>query len=139
MPGDDERYTYQGSGTHHVHVKAYDNIAQSMTVDVNGTDYTWDIASGHLLSTTGVGTTEYQWTWTPTAFSFPPQGAAPVVLTGFDNLTPTMTVSVDGDTFTWNSNGYMERQNERWTKTSSFQFFPRHVDYWHAVNRFQAL
>ena len=65
-PSANMHWTYAGSGTDHVYLQAgYDNIAQTMTVQVNGVMYNWN-AAGYLLATDTSG-----WKWTPFSFSFP--------------------------------------------------------------------
>ena len=71
VAGDNRRYTYvrQSGATIQVHVEAFDNAAQTMTVDIDGIDYEWN--SGQLVSTAPVGATGHGWTWTPSSLTFP--------------------------------------------------------------------
>ena len=67
-PADRKHWTFAdaGSGTDHVYLQAgYDNVAQTMAVEVNGVMYNWN-AAGYLLATDVSGRK-----WTPTSFTFP--------------------------------------------------------------------
>ena len=70
VAGDNMKWTYQGSGTHHVEIKDHNNAVPSMTVEVNGVLYDWVPANEHLLAQTGQGSDGWTWTKTTTRFSY---------------------------------------------------------------------
>ena len=74
VAGDNMKWTYQGSGTHHVEIKDHNNAVPSMTVEVNGVLYDWVPANGHLLAQTGQGSDGWTWTKSET-LTFPSAGS----------------------------------------------------------------
>ena len=147
------RYT-DGAARHLWTITSFDNPSQTFTLatEVKFTNVqiaaTYDPATGRITpaqqtppylggtwsrSEQPSGIVDLSVTWAPDGanFSYTDGGATVnVSLSGFDLATPTMTVNIGGQTFTWNENGFLERQNVRWTRTDSVQFFPRKVDYW---------
>ena len=87
-----------------------------------------DLAGSWQRSVHPAGTVTHNVTWSKEdganySYEDPTHGTIIVKRESFDNLLETMIVEIDGDSYSWNLAGYLERGNVRWTRTDGDQSF----------------